>query len=83
MLDKLGYASMDAFLHDTIPEKIRVSSFAVNNTSIPALSESELFAKLKKIGSENKVLKNYIGMGYHSAVVPPVILRNVCGYSKP
>jgi glycine dehydrogenase len=77
MLAKLGYKSMDAFIHDTVPEKIRVSSFTVNNTSIPALSESELFSRAKKLGMDNKSFRSYIGMGYHSAVVPPVILRNV------
>lgn len=77
MLKKLGYKSMDAFIQDAVPEKIRVSNFTVNNTSIPPLSESELFTRAKKIASDNRVFKSYIGMGYHSAVVPPVILRNV------
>lgn len=77
MLSKLGYESMDEFIGATVPPKIRVSTETVNNASIPVLSESQLLARAKALGSENKPFKSYIGMGYHSAVVPPVILRNV------
>jgi glycine dehydrogenase len=77
MLSKIGYSSMDAFIEDTVPHKIRISTTSVNNTSIPALSESQLHARAKALGGQNKVFKSYIGMGYHAAVVPPVILRNV------
>ncbi|KAI0652035.1 glycine dehydrogenase [Trametes meyenii] len=77
MLAKLGYDSMDAFVADTVPEKIRVAPALVSNESIPALSESELFLRAKELGKANKPFKSFIGMGYHNAVVPPVILRNV------
>ena len=77
MLAQLGYDSMDAFVADAVPEKIRSSASAVSNESIPALSESELFHRAKELGKANKPFKSYIGMGYHNAVVPPVILRNV------
>nr|AAZ14908.1 glycine dehydrogenase [Coprinellus disseminatus] len=77
MLSNLGYDSMDAFIADTVPPKIRISPSTVSNESIPALSESELQANAKALGAQNKPFKSYIGMGYHNAVVPPVILRNV------
>ncbi|TBU34729.1 glycine dehydrogenase [Dichomitus squalens] len=77
MLKKLGYDSMDAFIADTVPDKIRTSATSVSNESIPSLSESELFQRAKELGRANKPFKSYIGMGYHNAVVPPVILRNV------
>lgn len=77
MLSKLGYNSMDAFIQDTIPHKIRVSSTTLE-TAIPALSESGLHKRAKVLAAENIQNKSYIGMGYHNAVVPPVILRNVC-----
>ncbi|KAF8899007.1 glycine cleavage system P-protein-domain-containing protein [Infundibulicybe gibba] len=77
MLTKLGYDSMDAFVGETVPTKIRVSTSSVNNASIPVLSESQLRARAKALGGQNKPYKSYIGMGYHCAVVPPVILRNV------
>ena len=78
MLAKLGYDSMDAFVADAVPEKIRSATNAVSNETIPALSESELLRRAKELGQANKPYKSYIGMGYHNAVVPPVILRNVC-----
>lgn len=83
MLSKLGYSSMDAFIEDTVPPKIRISTTSVDNTSIPALSESELHTRAKVLGGQNKPFKSYIGMGYHSAVVPPVILRNVRFFLLP
>jgi glycine dehydrogenase len=77
MLAQLGYKSMDAFVADAVPSDIRVSESDISNDTIPALSESELHARAKQLASENKPFKSYIGMGYHNAVVPPVILRNV------
>nr|VWO94335.1 Glycine dehydrogenase (decarboxylating) (EC (Glycine cleavage system P-protein) (Glycine decarboxylase) (Glycine dehydrogenase (aminomethyl-transferring)) [Ganoderma boninense] len=77
MLTKLGYDSMDAFVADTVPDKIRSSSTAVSDESIPSLTESQLFLRAKELGKANKPFKSYIGMGYHNAVVPPVILRNI------
>ncbi|KAH7930430.1 glycine dehydrogenase [Leucogyrophana mollusca] len=77
MLSKLGYDSMESFLSATVPPKIRVADSTISNSSIPALSESELHARAKELGRLNKSFKSYIGMGYHNAVVPPVILRNV------
>lgn len=61
----------------TVPPKIRVPSSAVSNDSIPAFSESELHQRARALAKANKSMKSYIGMGYHNAVVPPVILRNV------
>jgi glycine dehydrogenase len=78
MLKTIGYATMDEFINATIPSKIRISSNAISNDNIKPLSESQLHAQAKVLGGKNKVFKNFIGMGYHSAVVPPVILRNVC-----
>ncbi|KAK7695283.1 hypothetical protein QCA50_002473 [Cerrena zonata] len=77
MLSQLGYESMDAFVSDTMPDKIRVASASVSNQTIPALSESELHKRARELAQLNKAYKSYIGMGYHNAVVPPVVLRNV------
>ena len=78
MLSHLGYDSMYAFVADTVPPKIRVSTTLVDNISIPSLSESQLHDRARQLAGENKTFKSYIGMGYHCAVVPSVILRNVC-----
>lgn len=77
MLDALGYESMDAFIDASVPPSIRLSASPVNDTDIPALSESELLERARTLAKANKPFKSYIGMGYHNAVVPPVILRNV------
>jgi len=77
MLSKLGYSSMDDFVQDAVPPAIRVSSNVVSNETIAPLSESELFKRAKALGADNKSFRSYIGMGYHNAVTPPVILRNV------
>lgn len=77
MLKQLGYDSMEAFVTDAVPPKIRVSSASVSNETIPALTESELHNRARELARKNKPIKSFIGMGYHNAVVPPVILRNV------
>jgi glycine dehydrogenase len=77
MLSRIGYKSMEAFIEATVPPKIRVPVNSITNESITPLSETELLSTVKQLGSKNKGVKSYIGMGYHNAVVPPVILRNV------
>ncbi|KAH8110663.1 glycine dehydrogenase [Phellopilus nigrolimitatus] len=77
MLDRLGYDSMDAFVAESVPPSIRLPESAISNAVIPALSESELFRRARALAAANKPFKSYIGMGYHNAVVPPVVLRNV------
>jgi glycine dehydrogenase len=77
MLETIGYKTMDDFIDATVPPKIRIASNAISNDSIKPFSESELKAKARALGDQNKVFKNFIGMGYHCAVVPPVIQRNV------
>lgn len=68
---------MDAFVATAVPAHIRIDTADITDSTIPALSESELHARAKELGAKNKLYKSYIGMGYHTAVVPPVILRNV------
>lgn len=77
MLSKLGYNSMDAFVDEVVPSKIRIPTDAISDNVIGPLSEAELLRRAKQLGADNKQYKSYIGMGYHNAVVPPVILRNV------
>ena len=76
MLSRLGYPSMDAFqvIDDTAPSS-RLSKGSVNDVNI-SLSMNLSFA------APNKRYKSYIGTGYHSAVVPPVILQKVCVHSN-
>lgn len=78
MLSALGYGSMSEFEDAAVPAPIRVASSSVSDSSIAPLSEAELLQRASELASKNEVFKSYIGMGYHTAVVPPVILRNVC-----
>jgi len=77
MLSKLGFDSMDAFVQEAVPPAVRISSVSITDKVIKPLSEEELNRRAKELGQANKPFKSYIGMGYHNAVVPPVILRNV------
>ncbi|KDE09263.1 glycine dehydrogenase subunit 2 [Microbotryum lychnidis-dioicae p1A1 Lamole] len=80
MLDTLGYTSMDAFINDCVPSSIRISDQEVSETggrAIVALSEQELLRRATELAKKNRVHRSFIGLGYHQAVVPPVILRNV------
>jgi len=83
MLESMGYSSMEEFIKETVPPAIRLSSETLTDNTITPLSESELFRRAKQVGSKNKVMRSYIGMGYHNAVVPPVILRNVSPSCSP
>ena len=77
MLKQLGYESMDAFIRETVPQQVKIASTEITDEVIAPLSELELHRRAQALGRENKSFKSYIGMGYHNAVVPPVILRNV------
>ncbi|WP_193211982.1 aminomethyl-transferring glycine dehydrogenase [Luteolibacter marinus] len=74
MLNAIGYASLDALADDAVPAGIRLDRELV----LPdAKGEPEALAWLKAIFAQNKVLKSFIGQGYHGTHVPGVILRNI------
>lgn len=77
MLATLGYDSMDDFIAAAVPASIRVAESIVSDQSIAPYSDSEFGKRAREVAALNKVYKSYIGMGYHEAVVPGVILRNV------
>jgi glycine dehydrogenase len=43
----------------------------------PPLTEAAALAELKGIAAKNRVLKSFIGQGYHGTHTPGVILRNI------
>ena len=77
MLETIGYKSMSDFISATIPPEIRIAANAINNDNISPFSESQLKERAQTLGDQNQVFKSFIGMGYHCAVIPPVIQRNV------
>jgi glycine dehydrogenase len=74
MLDQLGYDSLDAFIDAVVPEGIRLRRPLALP---PGRSEADVLAEMRAVAAENRVMRSYIGMGYHGCVVPPVIQRNV------
>ena len=74
MLGVIGADSMEAFLETVVPAAIRQPQ----QLELPAaLSEHAALARLRKIISENKPHRSYLGMGYADCIVPPVIQRNL------
>ena len=74
MLEAIGFDSMENFIDAVVPVSIRSS----HTLSLPeALSEQAALKQLRKIISENKPHRSYLGMGYSDCIVPPVIQRNL------
>jgi glycine dehydrogenase len=74
MLAQLGFRSLDELVDAAVPETIRSD----RKLRLPAAkTEFEALAELKRIASENKVFRSFIGQGYYDCVTPPVIQRNV------
>ncbi|MCD6201406.1 MAG: glycine dehydrogenase (aminomethyl-transferring), partial [Bacteroidales bacterium] len=73
MLEVVGEKSLDSLIDKVIPPDILLDE----DFEIPAMSEDEYLKYLKKIASENKLFRSYIGMGYYNTVFPAVIQRNI------
>ena len=74
MLEALGLASLDALVGETVPAGIRLR----RALSLPEpLSEEQALAELRAKAARNRVLRSFIGMGYHDCHTPAVVLRNV------
>ncbi len=74
MLSVIGAASRRALIDAIVPRAIARSQ----PMDLPApLSEAQALAELKAVAAQNRVLKSYIGQGYHGTHTPGVILRNI------
>jgi len=74
MLNALGMTSIDALIHQTVPDDIRMAG--VLNIPDGITEEAALEEIAEKLG-RNAVAKAMIGQGYHGTFVPPVIQRNM------
>ena len=74
MLEVVGVPTLDDLLDRTIPASIRHDEPLALD---PPLTEREAVETLRAMADRNRPLVSMIGMGYHGAVTPPVILRNV------
>ena len=73
LLELLGYASLDALTDAAVPAQIRRGPL-----NLPAaMGESAALAALRSLAGENKVFRNFIGLGYSDTFAPPVIQRNI------
>src|SRR5919201_1377383 len=74
MLETLGYDSLDELIDATVPAAIRLRrSLALGEGQ----SETAALRAFRKIASRNLVYRPFIGMGYNSCLVPPVIQGNI------
>jgi len=74
MLALLGHKNLDELIDAAVPKKIRLAK----KMNLPAArSEHDALGELKRIASENKVFRSFIGQGYYDTITPPVIQRNV------
>ena len=74
MLSTIGVDSVDELIDQTIPASIRLEE---DLDIADGLSEQEFLGHIKELAQKNKQYKTYIGLGYHNAVLPSVIQRNI------
>jgi glycine dehydrogenase len=74
MLSVIGAASRRALIEAIVPRSIaRGAPMVLPESS----TEAEALAELRVIAGRNRILKSFIGQGYHGTHTPGVILRNV------
>ncbi len=74
MLSTIGVNSMEELIKKTVPSDILLS----NDLQLDkAMSEQEYLSHVQELSIQNKLFKNYIGLGYHPTITPGVIQRNI------
>ena len=74
MLSAIGVASRRALIEAVVPADI---ARARPMDLPPAVGEAQALAELRAIAGKNRVLRSFIGQGYHGTHTPGVILRNI------
>lgn len=74
MLNIIGLRSIEELINQTVPDNILLKD--APELEEP-LTEYELSTELGRLGSKNKLFKNFIGMGYNETITPSVIRRNI------
>ena len=74
MFKTIGVESMDQLIYETVPNNIRLKKDLDLDTP---MTEYEYLSHIQELGKKNKIFKSYIGLGYHPAIVPAVIQRNI------
>jgi glycine dehydrogenase len=74
MLKIIGTESIDHLIDKTVPKNIRLEK----PLTLPdAMSEYEYLNHLKRLGSENRLFRSFIGQGYYGVAPLSVVIRNV------
>ena len=74
MAHSFGCASVDDLISQVVPAGIRKQE----PLKLPAaLTEEQALDKLKQTMGRNRVVRSFIGLGYHDTFTPPVIQRNI------
>lgn len=74
MVKTIGVNDVAQLIDETIPSDIRLKEAL----ALPeGISEYAFQKKILRLAQKNKLFANYIGMGYHPAIVPAVIQRNI------
>ncbi|MDH3732648.1 MAG: aminomethyl-transferring glycine dehydrogenase [Gemmatimonadota bacterium] len=74
MLETVGLDSLGELIDEAIPEAIRLEG----DLDIPdAVTERRLLERARELAGRNRVLRSYLGLGYHGTLTPGVILRNI------
>ena len=74
MVKTIGVNDVAQLIDETIPSDIRLKE----TLALPeGISEYAFQKKIQQLAQKNKLFANYIGIGYHPAIVPAVIQRNI------
>ncbi len=74
MLDTVGVGSLDELMRQTVPASIGLE----RDLALPeGLTERRFLARARELEEKNAQTRSYIGLGYHAAITPTVILRNI------
>jgi len=76
MLKELGFKNLAEFISAVVPSAIAIKE-PLEKHLPKAVSEVEAISLLRKLASQNKVFKSFIGTGYYGTITPAVIKRNV------
>ncbi len=83
MLATVGAAGMAELVAQTVPASIRLGrELAIDFTGSAVgedreVGEAEATALLRAMAARNRVLRSYLGLGYHGTITPGVIRRNI------
>lgn len=74
MLSKIGVGSLSTLLDETLPDTIRLKK----PLDLPeGISEYTFSKEIQTLSNKNQLFDTYIGLGYHAAITPAVIQRNI------